>query len=120
MKLYLDDDLAYPLLERLLQRAGHDVQLPTAAGMAGRSDPVHLTHAVRDGRVLLSKNYGDYEELHNLVLAVQGHHPGVLVVRQDNDRKRDLKPPGIVRAIAKLEAASVPIADAYHILNHYR
>jgi hypothetical protein len=42
------------------------------------------------------------------------------VVRRDNDPLRDLRPPGIVRAIARLQAAGVPIADEYHILNHWR
>jgi len=28
MTLYLDDDIAWPLLARLLRNAGHEVQLP--------------------------------------------------------------------------------------------
>ena len=120
MRLYLDDDSADPLLARLLRNAGHDVELPHDAGLSGEADPVHLTHAITDGRVFLTKNYRDFEYLHNLIVVAQGHHPGILVVRQDNDPKRDLTPGGIVRAIAKLEAAGVPIADSYHILNHWR
>jgi hypothetical protein len=50
----------------------------------------------------------------------QGHHPGILVVRKDNDPTRDLKAAGIVRAIRNLEAAGAPIADQYIILNHWR
>jgi hypothetical protein len=120
MNLYLDDDIASRLLVALLRRAGHDVQEPADAGTAGKSDPVHLTYAVLQGRALLSFNYRDYQDLHNLVLALQAHHPGILVVRKDNDQRRDLKPPGIVRAIANLLASGVPIPDGYHILNHYR
>jgi predicted nuclease of predicted toxin-antitoxin system len=120
MRLYLDDDIASPLLARLLRQAGHDVQLPLDAGMSGKADAVHLTHAVRDDRVLISGNYKDFEVLHDLVIVVQGHHPGILVVRRDNDPKRDLKNPDIVRAIGKLIAAGVPIADEYIILNQWR
>jgi hypothetical protein len=69
---------------------------------------------------LLSKNYDDFQNLHELVVAVKGHHPGILVIRKDNDPKRDLKNPGIVRAIGKLLAAGVPISDEYIILNHWR
>jgi hypothetical protein len=86
--------------------------------LAGDDDPVHLTHAVLQDRVLLSYNYRDFEQLHDLVVAVQGHHPGILVVRKDNDPKRDLTMHGIVRALAKLIASGAPIADEYHILNH--
>jgi hypothetical protein len=120
MNLYLDDDCASPLLARLLRQAGHDVQLPVAVGNRGADDVIHLTHAVLDGRVCLSKNYGDFENLHNLVVAVNGHHPGILVVRKDDDRKRDLKPAGIVRALGKLLASGLPVADNYHVLNSWR
>jgi hypothetical protein len=120
MRLYLDDDSADPLLAQLLENAAHEVELPKDAGLSGEADPVHLTHAIGDKRILLTKNYRDFEYLHNLIIMAQGHHPGILVVRQDNDPKRDLTTRGIVRAIARLEAAGVPIADSYHILNHWR
>jgi predicted nuclease of predicted toxin-antitoxin system len=120
MRIYVDEDGASPLLARLLRQAAHDVTLPSNVGLVGRSDQVHLAHAIRDGRVLLTKNYGDFEDLHELIMVAQGHHPGIFVVRQDNDPTRDLKPVGIVRAIGNLLAAGVPIPDNYHILNHWR
>jgi predicted nuclease of predicted toxin-antitoxin system len=120
MKLYLDDDSASPLLAQLLQQASHDVRLPAEFGLVGQNDPVHLTKAVQEGRVLLSHNHDDFEELHNLVIAVGGHHPGIFVVRKDNNPKRDLTVRGSVRAIEKLLAAQVPIADQFIILNHWR
>jgi predicted nuclease of predicted toxin-antitoxin system len=120
MNLYLDDNAASATLAALLRRAGHDVEVPAGAGLAGKRDPVHLTYAVRQGRVILSLNYKDFEPLHDLVMAVQGHHPGIFIVRRDNDPRRDLKDPEIVRAIGNLLAAGVPIADEYHILNHWR
>jgi predicted nuclease of predicted toxin-antitoxin system len=120
MRLYLDDDLASPQLARLLRQAGHDVQLPLDAGMRGKADSVHLAHAVRDDRTLVSRNYKDFEDLHDLVLVVRGHHPGIFVVRRDNDPRRNLRFPGIVRASGKLLAAGVPIADEYIVLNHWR
>jgi predicted nuclease of predicted toxin-antitoxin system len=120
MRLYLDDDSASPRLATQLRQAGHDVQIPADVGKTGENDPVHLIHAVRDDRTLLSKNYDDFEDLHDLVVAVKGHHPGILVIRQDNDPKRDLKNHDIVRAIGKLLAAGVPVADEYIVLNHWR
>ena len=120
MTIYLDEDMSDDVLIRLLQKAGHDVQSAREAGVLGRSDPVQLTLAIHDGRVCLSANYGDYEELHLLVKAAHGNHPGILVVRRDNDPSRDLTPKGIVAAIRKLEAAGVPIANEYVVLNHWR
>src|SRR5215468_8175881 len=98
MNLYLDDDSTEVLLIRLLRAAGHDVQIPGDAGLAGRQDPEHLMYAIRAGRVLLTHNHPDYELLHALVLLAGGGHPGILTVRRDKDRKRDLKARGVVRA----------------------
>jgi hypothetical protein len=120
MRLYLDDDSVSAYLVRLLRQVGHDVRLPAEIGMAGQRDAVHLLHAVQEDRVCLSHNYDDFEALHNLVLAVGGHYPGILVIRKDNNPKRDLLPPGIVRAIGKLLAAGIPLADNFYVLNHWR
>jgi hypothetical protein len=120
MRLYLDDDTASPLLARLLGKAAHDVQLPADAGMAGAPDPVHLTRAIADQRILTTKNHDDFWILHNLIKEAHGRHPGLFVVRQDNDPTRDLTPKGIVSAIRKLESAGVPVENEFIVLNHWR
>jgi predicted nuclease of predicted toxin-antitoxin system len=120
MRIYVDEDLAAGLLVRLLQNAGHDVAAPAGAGMLGRSDAAQFTFAIHENRVCLTGNYDDFEELHFLVREASGSHPGILVVRQDNDPARDLTPKGIVAAMRKLEAASVPVANEFTILNHWR
>jgi predicted nuclease of predicted toxin-antitoxin system len=120
MRLYLDDDSASALLTRLLQHAGHDVRLPAEVNMAGEDDPVHLAQAIREDRVLLTHNHHDFEDLHNLLAVASGHHAGILVVRRDNDPKRDLNAPGIVRAIGKLQGAGVTLPDHFYVLNHWR
>lgn len=120
MRLYLDDDISGPYLTQLLRKAGHDVRLPSELRMAGTHDADHLRQAVIEQRACLTRNYKDFEFLHNLVRQVQGHHNGILVVRAENDRRRNLKPHEIARAIAKLEAAGAPVADEYIILNQWR
>jgi hypothetical protein len=120
MRLYLDDDSASVLLARLLRQAGHEVQLPIEVGMDGEDDAVHLAHAVQQDRVCLSRNHHDFENLHNLIMVVGGHHPGILVERRDNNPKRDLTTPGIVRALAKLLASGTPVVDHFIVLNQWR
>jgi hypothetical protein len=120
MRLYLDDDTASPLLATLLRNAAHDVQIPGDVSLAGAPDPVHLTHAIADSRVCITKNHDDFWILRNLLKQAQGHHPGIFVVRQDNDPRRDLTPKGIVSANRKLESAGVPIQDEFIILNQWR
>jgi hypothetical protein len=94
--------------------------LPGELGITGSHDAVHFKHAFREARALLSGNYKDFEHLHDLVLETGGHHLGVLIVRRDNDPRRDLTPRGIVRALTNLLAAGISIADQYVILNHWR
>jgi predicted nuclease of predicted toxin-antitoxin system len=120
MRIHIDEDLASGLLAILLQKAGHDVTTPASTGLLGRSDAIQLTRAVEDDRVCLSRNHKDFEELHFLIEKANGRHPGVLVVRRENDPTRDLTEKGIVAAIRKLEAAGVPIANEYIVLNHWR
>jgi hypothetical protein len=120
MILYLDDDSVDAILVRLLQAEGHDVVIPAQVNLRGREDPTHIMHGVRSGRVLLTHNHEDFRLLHELILLVRGRHPGILAVCRDNDRSRDLRPKGIVRAIRNLEAARVPISDQFIILNHWR
>ena len=120
MRLYLDDDSTHPLLVRLMRQAGHDVQIPSEAGLAGSDDAVHLTHAIDDDRVCLTGDHDDYAKLHTLVIHAHGHHPGILVVRRDNDPKRDPTPRGIVLAMRNLVAAGVDLSDSFFILNHWR
>ena len=120
MNIYLDDDMAAALLARLLRNDGHDVMLPADAGLSGDKDAVHFRHAALNGRTIITGNHDDYKVLHTLVVDLGGHHSGLLAVRKDNDPKRDLKPPGIVRALRNLENANAPIADQFIVLNHYR
>ena len=120
MKLYLDDDSAARLLVQLLSQAGHVVQVPADVGLSDADDPVHLGHAISEERALLTHNDRDFRNLHNLIALAHGHHPGILVVRRENNPQRDLKPASIVRALGNLLAANVPLEDGLHILNQWR
>jgi acetyl esterase/lipase len=120
MNLYLDDDSAKALLAILLRKAGHQVIVPISVGLSGADDPEHLLHAAQQSLVLLTRNHDDYRVLHLLVQATGGRHPGILVVRRDNDPTRDMKDRDIVRALANLEAAGVPVENELHVLNHWR
>jgi hypothetical protein len=104
----------------VLRKAGHEVSIPADLGTSGAPDPVHLTRAIREGRVLLTRNTRDFTLLHDLIRASGGGHPGILLLHLDNDPTRDLTPKGIATAIAKLEASGVPISNELHVLNYWR
>jgi hypothetical protein len=120
MRIYLDDDSASRQLSQMLRKAGHDVSTPADLGTSGAPDPAHLTRAIRDGRVFLTRNARDFTLLHDLVRASGGGHPGILLLHFDNDPTRDLTPRGVATAIARLEASGVPIPNELHVLNHWR
>lgn len=120
MNLYLDDDSTNRVVIRLLCGGGHEVATPADIGLAGQDDPVHLTAAIEHGWALLTCDSGHFAQLHALVLASGGRHPGMLVVRRDNDPTRDMTPRGIARTIAKLLASEMRLADGFHVLNHWR
>jgi hypothetical protein len=79
-----------------------------------------LTQAAVTSHVCLTGDHEDFLHLHLLVRATGGRHAGILVVRRDNDPNRDMKERDIVRALANLQAASVPIENELYVLNHWR
>ncbi|MBI3467957.1 MAG: DUF5615 family PIN-like protein [Planctomycetes bacterium] len=116
----MDDDSASHRLAGTLRQAGHDVELPADVGLSGEDDAVHLAHAILLDRVLLSRNYDDFGDLHDLIMVARGHHPGIFLVRRNNGGKRSLSPAGIVRAITRLLAAGVLLQDQLHVLNQWQ
>lgn len=58
--------------------------------------------------------------LHHLILEAGGRHPGIVVVRRDNDPRRDMTPGGVVHAIARLLLAGVPIENKFTVPNLWR
>jgi hypothetical protein len=69
---------------------------------------------------VLTRDHEDFAALHDLVMAVGGHHPGILVVRFDNDPRHNLTERGIATALVNLESSAVAVADGIHVLNHWR
>lgn len=120
MMLYLDEDSTTALLIRHLRTNSHDVTTPAFVGLLQKKDPEQFMYAIRTQRTLFTHNHEDFDLLHRLVMLVRGHHPGVLVVRRDNDPTRDMTAKGIARALQNLLAANVPIANELHVLNHWR
>jgi predicted nuclease of predicted toxin-antitoxin system len=120
MRLYLDDDSIRSVLIRRLTADGHDVLIPSDAGIAGEEDATHLMCAIRTDRILVTHNHDDFELLHDLVVLAGGHHPGILVIRRDNDPTRDMSPGAIVGALNNLVKSEVGMADSFSILNHWR
>lgn len=120
MRLYIDDDTCASVLVGLLRKAGHEVVIPADLGMAGRHDAEHLLRCVQEGRVFLTKNYTDFDPLHALLIGCAGTHTGIIVIRQEDDRRKNMTPKGIVTAIGKVEQACPDLTNELITLNDWR
>ena len=90
------------------------------SGLGSVSDARVLAWAVAQDRPVLTRDHEDFADLHDLVVAVGGHHPGILVVRFDNDPRHNLTERAIATAIGNLESSGVAVVDRIHVLNHWR
>ncbi len=120
MKIYCDDDSQERRLVAQLRKAGHPVTTPTDAGRAGVANARHMVFALEHGLFLLSRNYRDFADLHDVILAAKGEHPGILLIRSDNDRLRDMRPGEIVAAVSKLEKSGLTSRNQLIHLNQWR
>jgi predicted nuclease of predicted toxin-antitoxin system len=120
MRIYLDDNFADRALAATLRKSGHQVSRPADFGLLGASDARHLERAIRENLVLLTKDRDDFQELHDLVLTSGGQHPGMPIVRYENDAKRDMRRGHVIAALGKLERAGTPLQSERTILNQWR
>ena len=120
MRLYLDEDSSSTSLVQSLRRERHDVETALESGLRGAWDPIQLIQAIQRNRVILTRNYCDFEDLHNLLAVSGGKHPGIIVIRRDDDPRRNMSVRAITRAIGKIEAANLELANQYVILNPWQ
>jgi hypothetical protein len=119
VKIYLDDNIRDQSLIAFLTNDGHDVFLPHESDK-GNHDARHFLAALLDGRAILTRNYWDFDALHDLVVGAKGQHAGVLEVRSDNNRKRDMSNKQIAATVTKLEKLGVEVVNQLVILNDWR
>ena len=111
----MDEDSQDKLLVGFLRRAGHDVLTVNEVGLTGQPDPMVLNYARQNNRLLFTFNCDDFEALHE----ANPIHPGILVVYHNDDFSKDMSFFAIVRAIANLEAANIPLANQFISLNQW-
>ncbi|MGK7894665.1 MAG: DUF5615 family PIN-like protein [Xenococcus sp. (in: cyanobacteria)] len=115
LKLFIDEDTQDKLLVRLLRNAGHDVLTVNEVGLMGQNDPTILDFARVNSRLLLTYNCDDFEELHK----INQLHSGILAIYRDADSSKDMSFKTIIKAIANLEAANIPLAKQFISLNQW-
>jgi predicted nuclease of predicted toxin-antitoxin system len=120
MNLYLDDNADDVTLAALLRKAQHHVTRPVDAGLVSASDALHMIFAVRQGLALMTKDAEDFENIHNLIQLTGGSHPGIILLRYDNNTGKDMRSKDIIIALGKLERASFDVTNQLVVLNQWR
>jgi predicted nuclease of predicted toxin-antitoxin system len=113
--LLIDEDSQSHRLVKLLRNAGHDVLTVNEAGLSASEDWEILDRGKQQERLLLTRNCRDFESLH----LADGNHPGILAVYQGPNTLKNMTLREIVKAIANLEAANLPLANQFIALNHW-
>jgi predicted nuclease of predicted toxin-antitoxin system len=81
----------------------------------GAKDDAHFAYARQNNLILVTKNPSDFIELHHKAT----EHAGLFVTYQDN-LPSDMKAPDIVRAIANIAKADIPIDGQVFSLNDWK
>lgn len=119
MRFLIDENASSAQFASRLRAQGHDPGLSGDASLLSVADPRVLIWAIGQGLPVLTRDADDFQDLHDLILAAGGHHPGMLVVHFDNDPWHNLSERAIGMAISKLESSGLPISDQLHVLNHW-
>lgn len=120
MRFLIDENASSAQLATRLRAEGHDPILAGDAGLLSVADPRVLTWAIGQGLPVLTRDVDDFQDLHDLIMAAGGHHPGMLIIRFDADPRHNMSHRQIGVAISKLGSSGVPISDRFHVLNHWR
>src|SRR5262249_27257291 len=120
MKFLIDENMSSPVLASRLRAQAHDPVLARDVGLLSAADARVLIFSIVQSLPVLTRDSGDFEDLHDLAIAAAGHHAGIMIVRFDNDPRHNLTDRGIATAISKLESSSVPIRDQLHVLKQWR
>jgi predicted nuclease of predicted toxin-antitoxin system len=105
VRILVDENMNSSRLAVRLRSAGHDVLLAMDVGLGSVNDARVLPWAVAEDRAVLTRDHEDFAALHDPVVAVGGHHPGILVVRFDNDPRHNLTERATTAAIGNLSQA---------------
>ena len=115
LKLLIDEDTQAKVLVSRLRNAGHDVKTVNEVGLSGEIDELVLEYARAENRILLTHNCDDFSALHE----ENPNHPGILAIYNNDDHTKDMSNKNIVKAIANLEVASIPLVNQFIPLNQW-
>lgn len=115
LRLLIDEDSQRKRLLAALRSAGFDVRTVNEDNLAGSPDAVVLAEAHQQDRAVLTRNAGDFANLHDSA----AEHSGIIVIYQDHDRSKNMRPADIANALKNLEQSGLDIRGQLIPLNHW-
>lgn len=115
LRLLIDEDFQDKVLVKFLFKAEHDVITANDALLSGQPDDRVLNYAIENNRIVLTRNCQDFEVLH----LAGTKHCGIFAVYREANVLKSMSFPAIVKAIANIEAAQLPLANQFIVLNQW-
>lgn len=103
----------------MLKSAGHNVTTVFEVNLAGMPDYDVLMYAIKTKRILFTQNCEDFVSLSESIVSNGGNHPGIILLHKNNNQKKDMSYPEIVKAIDNLIDTGIAIPNSVHRLNQY-
>ena len=119
LRLLVDECILHKLLLASLREVGHDVLTVNDIQLRQQPDGVIFAAAIRENRLVITFNCADFIALSDHAQARRSEHPGILLVFRYASRLKNMSADQIVKSIANLESANIPLQNKYHILNYY-
>jgi predicted nuclease of predicted toxin-antitoxin system len=116
LRILVDEDSQARAQLKILRSGKHDVVAIAELEKNGAPDPEVFDLAQSLERVLLTHNAEDFYELHRM----RPNHWGIMAVYRDADPRKNMTHAQIAAAIRRLETSGIPVADGFHLLNHWR
>jgi len=113
LRFYLDEDLMPRALVQAARTRSLDILTTAEANRRGASDAEQLAFATAEGRVLVTRNLGDFAVLHALTIERGDTHSGIVAVQ-----RRAYSTAQYLRAFGRLSAefTSEEMANRFEFL----
>lgn len=120
----MDEDSQDKILVAKLRKAGHNVVTAAEAALLGQPDRVVLAYAVKEKRIVLTRNCDDFVAESEALKADREHHYGILLLYVKNDPEKDMSYDDIVAAVDNIDRAvtakELVLTDLAVSLSYYR
>jgi hypothetical protein len=116
LRLLIDEDTQAKRLVEVLRVEGHDVVTVTEAGLESQDDAILLEFALRENRILVTRNCDEFRDRHDADPA----HAGIFAIYEGRVGFKKMSHAEIVQAVANLDASGLDFAGQFVAVNAWK